>query len=80
MQTLLTLGEIMMAAELEESAMRPALAIIFGGGIAGGRTVGMEAYLHLVGEFVRNYLAACDWIGVPRDESLHPALKKYLEY
>ena len=60
--------------------MRPALAIIFGGGIAGGRTVGMEAYLHLVGEFVRNYLAACDWIGVPRAENLHPLLKKYLEY
>ena len=46
--------------------MRPALAIIFGGGIKGGRTVGMETYLHLVGDFVRNYLAVCDWLGVPR--------------
>ena len=80
LQTMLTLGEAMMAAELAESSMRPALAIIFGGGIAGGRTVGMATYLHLVGDFVRDYLAACDWIGVARAENLHPLLKKYLEY
>ncbi len=80
LQTLLTLGEVMMAAELEESTMRPALAIIFGGGIKGGRTLGMETYLHLVGDFVRNYVAVCDWLGVPRDEMLHPLLKKYLEH
>jgi hypothetical protein len=80
MQTLLTLGEVMMAGELEESTMRPALAIIFGGGVAGGRTRGMETYLHLVGDFVRNYLAVCDWLGVPRTEMLHPQLKKYLAY
>jgi hypothetical protein len=80
LQTLLSLGEIMMGAELEESTMRPALAIIFGGGIKGGRTVGMETYLHLVGDFVRNYLAVCEWLGVPRGEMLHPLLKKYLEY
>jgi hypothetical protein len=80
LQTLLGLGEVMMAAELQESTMRPALAIIFGGGIKGGRTIGMETYLHLVGDFVRNYIAICDWLGVPREEMLHPLLKKYLEY
>jgi hypothetical protein len=79
-QTLLFLGEVMMGAELEESTIKPALAIVFGGGIAGGRTVGMETYLHLVGDFVRNYLAVCEWLGVPRAEGLHPLLKKYLEY
>jgi len=79
-QTLLSLGEVMMGAELEESTIKPALAIVFGGGIAGGRTIGMETYLHLVGDFVRNYLAVCEWIGVPRAEMLHPLLKKYLEY
>jgi len=80
MQTLLSLGEVMMAAELEESTMRPALAIVLGGGIAGGRTIGMETFLHLVGDFVRNYLSVCEWLGVPRAEMLHPMLKKYLEY
>jgi len=79
-QTLLMLGEVMMGAELEETTMKPALAIVFGGGIAGGRTIGMETYLHLVGDFVRNYLAVCEWLGVPRAEMLHPLLKKYLEY
>jgi len=79
-QTLLMLGEAMMGAELEESALRPALAIIFGGGIDRGRTVGMESYLHLTGEFVRNYLAVCEWMGVPREETLNPTLKKYLDY
>jgi len=79
-QTLLSLGEVMMGAELEETTMKPALAIVFGGGIAGGRTVGMETYLRLVGDFVRNYLAVCEWLGVPRAEMLHPLLKKYLEY
>jgi hypothetical protein len=40
----------------------------------------METFLHLVGDFVRDYLALCDWLGVPRTEMLHPMLKKYLEY
>jgi hypothetical protein len=79
MQTLLTLGEAMVAVELEESAMKPALAIIFGGGIPGGRTVGMQTYLHVVAEFLRDYLALCEWLGVPREANLHPLLKKYLE-
>jgi len=80
MQTLLGLGEVMMAMELEESTVRPALAIVFGNGIAGGRMIGMETFLHLVGDFVRNYVALCEWLGVERGEMLHPMLKKYLEY
>jgi len=80
LQTLLTLGEVMMAMELEESAMRPALAIIFGGGIEGGKREGMATYLHVVGDYVRDYLAVSEWLGVPRAQALHPMLKKYLEY
>ena len=80
MQTMLTIGEAMMAGELETATIRPALAIIFGGGIQGGRTVGMETYLHLAGDFARDYIALCDWIGVPRADNLHPLIKKYLEY
>ncbi len=80
LQTLLTIGEAMMGAELRDGVLRSAMAIILGGGIAGGRTVGMQAYLHLVGEFLRDYLALCDWLGVPRAANLNPSLKKYLEY
>jgi hypothetical protein len=80
LQTLLTLGEAMMAMELEEAALRPALAVIFGGGIEGGRREGMQAWLHLAGDYVRDYVALCDWLGVPRAQALHPLLKKYLAY
>ena len=80
MQTLLFLGEAMMGVEIEESPMRSALAIIFGGGVPGARQSGMQTYLQLMGGFVRRYLAACEWIGVPRAETLNPLLKKYLDY
>jgi hypothetical protein len=60
--------------------LRSAMAIVLGGGIEGGRTHGMEAYLHLLGGFVRDYLDLCEWLGVPRSQHLHPALKKYLEF
>jgi hypothetical protein len=79
MQTLLTVGEGMMAAELKDTVLPSALAIIFGGGIEGGRRQGMAKYLEMVGDFVRDYLALCDWLGVPRRERLNPHLAKFLE-
>ena len=80
LQTLLTIGEAMMGAELKDGVLRSAMAIILGGGLEGGRTVGMESYLHLVGDYLRDYLALCDWLGVPRADQLNPSLSKYLEY
>jgi hypothetical protein len=80
LQTLLGIGEAIMGTELNDAVLRSAMAIILGGGIEGGRTVGMQSFLHLLGEFVRDYLALCDWLGVPRAERVNPMLKKYLEY
>jgi hypothetical protein len=80
LQTLLSIGEAVMASELRESVTRSAMAIILGGGIERGRTIGMETYLHLVGEFVRDYMAVSEWLGVPRANRLNPRLQKYLEY
>ena len=80
LQTLLSIGEAMMGSELNESVLRSAMAIVLGGGVDNGRTLGMQSYLHLVGDFVRDYLALCEWLGVPREERVHPLLKKYLEY
>lgn len=80
MQTLLTIGENIMAAELHAGTMRSAMAVLLGGGVAGGRTVGMETYLHGVGEYLRDYLAVCDWLGVPRAANLNPRLKEFLAY
>ncbi len=80
MRTLLSIGEAMMGSELNDAVLRSAMAIIQGGGVDAGRTVGMQSYLHLVGGFVRDYLALCDWLGVPRADRLHASLKQYLEY
>ncbi len=80
MQTLLTIGEAMMGAELNDNVLRSASAIIFGGGVEGGRQEGMATYLHMVGDFVREYLELCDWLGVQRREALNPMLKNYLEF
>lgn len=77
--TLLNIGEAIMGGELNESVMRSAMAIILGGGIEGGRTHGMEAYLGVLRDFIQDYLALCEWLGVPRGKMLNPMLKKYLE-
>ncbi|MCP5184217.1 MAG: hypothetical protein H6993_09660 [Pseudomonadales bacterium] len=80
MQTLLTIGEAMMGAELRDKVLRSAMAIIIGGGVEGGRQEGMHGYLHMVGDYVRDYLDLCDWLGVPRRQNLNPMLKRYLEF
>ena len=79
MRTLLTIGEGHLANELKDGVVRSAMAIIFGGGIEGGRTHGMERYLLLVREFLEDYLTLCRWLGIDREETLHPMLKSYLE-
>ncbi|MCS5584931.1 MAG: hypothetical protein NZ777_15660 [Pseudomonadales bacterium] len=79
MRTLLAIGEGMFAAEIEDPVVKSAMAIIFGGGIEGGRTFGMERYLLLIREFLQDYLELCGWLGVDREETLHPKLKQYLE-
>jgi len=80
MQTLLTIGEAMMGTELNDPVLRSAAAIAFGGSLEGGRQEGMATYLHMVGDFVRDYLSLCNWLGVSREKTLHPLLKKYLEF
>ena len=80
LRTLLAIGEAHFAAEVEQSATKPAMAIILGGGIEAAKTVGMETYLHLVGDFVRDYVKVCEWLGVDRTEVLNPRMARYLEY
>ena len=79
MRTLLSIGESIMANELKDGVMRSAMAIIFGGGIAGARTHGMATYLRLVRDFLEDYLALGKWLGVDRTKNLNPMLKSYLE-
>ena len=79
MKTLLAVGEGHMAAEMNEGVVSTAMAIIFGGGIEGARTHGMERYLLLVRDFITDYLAICQELGIEREKTLHPVFKRYLE-
>lgn len=80
LRTLLAIGEAHLATELEQSAMKPAMAIILGGGIEGAKSCGMETYLHLLGDFVRDYMKTCEWLGVDRSDVFNPRLAQYLDY
>ena len=77
--TLLAVGEGIMARELDTSLIRPAMAIIFGGGVEGARTEGTENYLGLVKDFVADYVEICGWLGIEKTDRLNPALQQYLE-
>ena len=47
---------------------------------AGGLLAALLLCGHMVGDFVREYVEVCEWLGVPRDDRLNPQLAKYLEY
>ena len=77
-QRLLNIGERVLERELQDPAFRESLAIILGGGIEGAR-VGMERYARLMGDYVRQYLAHLEWLGVHRGEAFPAGLARYLE-
>jgi len=79
MATLLAVGEGIMARELDTSLIRPAMAIIFGEGVEGAKTKGMESYLGLVKDFVADYVEICGWLGIEKTGRLNPALQQYLD-
>ncbi len=78
MQRLLNIGERVLERELEDPALRESLAIILGGGIEGAR-VGMRRFERLMGDYVRQYLAHMDWLGIHRGEQFPKGLAQYLE-
>ena len=78
-QTLLSVGEGIMAREIETSLVRPAMAIIFGEGVEGAKTHGMDGYLSLVSDFISDYVEICGWLGIDKKETLNPALQAYLD-
>lgn len=76
-RTLLSIGERTFAREMEEPVQRSALAIVFGGGIEGGRQAGLATWLEMVRSCIREYLAACEWLGVKRTR-IHRQLNAFL--
>ncbi len=79
LEQVLMIGERLMLRELRDPVLRESLAIIFGGGIDGARSRGMAQFEHLIGDYLRQYLAWCDWLGLKRRKGLAPELQNYLE-
>jgi len=75
----LAIGERFMMREMRDPVVRESLAIILGGGIEGARQHGMAAYEHLMGDYFRQYLAWCDWLGLGRRKMFPEVLKPLLD-
>ncbi len=76
--TLLALGDAGFARDLADPALREALAIVFGRGIAGARGKGTATFEGLMRDYVRTHFAYCRWLDLPRSpETLPPALKAF---
>lgn len=79
LETVLMIGEGIFVRELKDPVVRESLAIILGGGIEGARTIGMQRFYRLMGDFVRQYCAYCDALGLKRSKMLPKSLTRYLE-
>ena len=79
LEQVLAIGERFMIREMRDPALREALAIILGGSIEGARTTGMAGYEHLMGDYCRQYLAWCDWLGLQRRATFPRELAQYLD-
>ncbi|MDE0225911.1 MAG: hypothetical protein OXP28_12345 [Gammaproteobacteria bacterium] len=66
-QTLLSLGESTLARDIQEPVQRSALAVVFGGGVEGGRQEGMATWHAMVRQSIHDYLDACEWLGIKRN-------------
>ena len=76
--TLLAIGDAGLARDFSDPVLKEALAIIFGGGIAGARRHGMEVFNDLMREFLKTHLDYCRWLDVPRNpDAWPPVLKEF---
>ena len=76
--TLLAIGDAGLARDFSDPVLKEALAIVFGGGIAGARRHGMEVFNDLMREFLKTHLDYCRWLDVPRNpDAWPPELKEF---
>ncbi len=75
---MLNIGEQVFVRDLKDPVLLEPLAVIFGGGVEGARA-GMRQVHTMMGDFVRKYLAALDWIGADRGQAFSKELARYLE-
>ncbi len=77
--TLLAIGDVGLARDLRDPVLKEALAIVFGGGVAGARRTGMAVFNDLMRDFLDTHFALCHWLDVPRNPAaLPPPLSEYV--
>lgn len=80
MQQLLFIGDRVWRREHKDNVLREALAIVFAGGLDDASTRGMAVYRSMMKDFMTNYVATCEWLGVKRNLEMMPrSLTQYLE-
>ena len=77
--TVLAIGDRVLTRDLRDPALREALAIIFGRGIRGARTHGMDTYEEMMADFMQTHLGHCRWLGIARApaEAMPPPLDRH---
>ena len=75
--SLLGIGERLVARECREPIVLEPLAVIFGGGVSGAH-LGMKVVQRLMSDYVNLYLSSLKFIGIDRLDSLSDDFKSYL--
>ena len=75
--SLLGIGERLVARECREPIVLEPLAVIFGGGVSGAQS-GMKVVDRLMSDYVNLYLSSLKSIGLDRFDSLSDDFKSYL--
>ena len=70
--TMIAIGLGMFARDLRDPVLREALAIVFGGGIAGARKEGMSIFYDLIEDFRDRHLEMRRWLDLPADLATMP--------
>src|SRR5262245_1234548 len=65
LQQLCIIGERVLVRELKDVVLREALAVIFGGGIAGANE-GLLVHRQMMSDYIQRYLDTLKWLGVER--------------
>ena len=75
--SLLGIGERLVARECREPIVLEPLAVIFGGGVSGAHS-GMKVVQRLMSDYANLYLSSLKFIGIDRLDSLSDDFKSYL--
>ena len=70
--TMIAIGIGMFARDLRDPVLREALAIVFGGGIAGARKEGMSIYFDFIEDYCRRHIELRRFLNLPADASTMP--------